>query len=177
METGRGHLGGPVEHSKWKGGESVVAILRFLCGSPRLCRLRTGGLAHVSKYWTYRSHASDMGPVSLVASHQLIHWLAQERNWVRTRGSVSRRAMNCVRSPFSWEQWPCSTLLMTTWKVAIRGPREVRMVDGHTRTERGKHVACWSGFPSRVYIDSNSHDSRIWVTSCSCLPSSSNLLD
>jgi hypothetical protein len=50
METGRGHLGGPVEHSKWKGGESVVAILRFLCGSPRLCRLRTGGLAHVSKY-------------------------------------------------------------------------------------------------------------------------------
>jgi hypothetical protein len=30
-----------VEHSEGKGGESVVAILRFLCGSPRLCRLRT----------------------------------------------------------------------------------------------------------------------------------------
>jgi hypothetical protein len=37
METKRGHLGGPVEHSKEKGGESVVAILGFLCGSPRLC--------------------------------------------------------------------------------------------------------------------------------------------
>jgi hypothetical protein len=37
METGHGQLGGPVEHSEGKGGEGVVAILRFLCGSPRLC--------------------------------------------------------------------------------------------------------------------------------------------
>jgi hypothetical protein len=39
METGRGHLRGPVEHSEGKGRENVVAILRFLCGSPRLCQL------------------------------------------------------------------------------------------------------------------------------------------
>jgi hypothetical protein len=44
MQTGRGQLGGPVEHLEGKGGESVVAILRFLCGSPRLCRLRTEGV-------------------------------------------------------------------------------------------------------------------------------------
>jgi hypothetical protein len=50
METGRGQLGGPVEPSKGKGGESVVAILRFLCGSPRLCQLRIEGLVPVSKY-------------------------------------------------------------------------------------------------------------------------------
>jgi hypothetical protein len=50
MEIGRGHLGGPVEHSEGKGGESVVAIPRFLCGSPSLCRLRTEGLVPVSKY-------------------------------------------------------------------------------------------------------------------------------
>jgi hypothetical protein len=31
-------------------------------------------------------------------------------------------------------------------KAAICGPREIRMVEGHTRTERGKRVACWSGF-------------------------------
>jgi hypothetical protein len=49
-EDRRGHLGGSVEHSKGKGRESVVAILRFLCGSPRLCRLRTEGLVPVSKY-------------------------------------------------------------------------------------------------------------------------------
>jgi hypothetical protein len=29
METGRGHLGGSVEPSEGKGGESAVAILRF----------------------------------------------------------------------------------------------------------------------------------------------------
>jgi hypothetical protein len=32
---------GSVEHSEGKGGESVAAILRFLCGSHRPCRLRT----------------------------------------------------------------------------------------------------------------------------------------
>jgi hypothetical protein len=95
-----------------------------------------------------------MGPVSLVAAINrclalppLLQWLAQERNWVRTHGSVSRRAVNCVGSPFSREQWPCSTLLMTSQKVAICGPREICMVEGHTWTERGKLVACWSSFP------------------------------
>jgi hypothetical protein len=50
IETGWGHLEGSMEHLKGKGGESVVAILRFLCGSPRLCRLRTEGLVPASKY-------------------------------------------------------------------------------------------------------------------------------
>jgi hypothetical protein len=36
-----GQVGGSVEHSEGKGGESVVAIPMFLCGSPHLCRLRT----------------------------------------------------------------------------------------------------------------------------------------
>jgi hypothetical protein len=64
METGRGQLGGPVEHSEGKNGKSVVIISRFLCGSPRPCRLRTEGLIRMSKYRMYRSHASDMDPVS-----------------------------------------------------------------------------------------------------------------
>jgi hypothetical protein len=45
-----GPLGGSVEHSEGKDGESVVAIPRFLCGSLRLCQLRTEGLVSVSKY-------------------------------------------------------------------------------------------------------------------------------
>jgi hypothetical protein len=53
IETRRNHLGGLVEHSEGKGRESDVAILRFLYSSPRLCRLRTGGLVPVSKYLTY----------------------------------------------------------------------------------------------------------------------------
>jgi hypothetical protein len=36
-----GPVGGSVEHSEGKGGESVVAVLRFLCGNPPPCRLRT----------------------------------------------------------------------------------------------------------------------------------------
>jgi hypothetical protein len=32
---------GSVEHSEGRGGESDVVIQRFLCGSPRPCRLRT----------------------------------------------------------------------------------------------------------------------------------------
>jgi hypothetical protein len=50
METGRSHLGGSVEHSEEKGEESVVTILMFLCGSPRLCWLSTERLVPVSKY-------------------------------------------------------------------------------------------------------------------------------
>jgi hypothetical protein len=50
MEIRRSHLGGSVEYLEGKGGESVVVILRFLCGSPRLCRLRTERLVPVSKY-------------------------------------------------------------------------------------------------------------------------------
>jgi hypothetical protein len=36
---------------------------------------------------------------------------------------------------------------MTLRKVAICGSREIRIVEGHTRTERGKRMVCWSGFP------------------------------
>jgi hypothetical protein len=50
METGWDHLGGSVEHSEGKGGESVIAILRFLCGSPHLRWLRIEGLVPMSKY-------------------------------------------------------------------------------------------------------------------------------
>jgi hypothetical protein len=53
-----------------------------------------------------------MGLVSLVAGRRqklglslLLHWLAWERNWVQTRGSVSWHAVNCVGSPVSREQW------------------------------------------------------------------------
>jgi hypothetical protein len=31
-------------------------------------------------------------------------------------------------------------------KVTIHGPREIRIVKSHTRTERGKRVSCWLSF-------------------------------
>jgi hypothetical protein len=50
MTIQRGHIGGLVEHLEGKGGESVVAIPMFLCGSPHLCLLRAEWLVPVSKY-------------------------------------------------------------------------------------------------------------------------------
>jgi hypothetical protein len=138
--------------------------------SPRLCQLRTDGLALVSKYWIYRSHSGNMG---LVACHQqrvallpLLRCLSWERNWVRTHGSVSRCAGDCVRSPFSQGQWLCLPLLMTSWKVSMHWRLERRMVWDHTQTEPGMCVACWSSFLYRVYINLNCCNSRIWVTAC-----------
>jgi hypothetical protein len=130
-------------------------VSRHLQGcSPCLCRLRTDGLAPVSKYWTYRSHAGDMCLISLVVSCQqkldfssLLHWLLWKRSWVRTRGSVGQRDGDYVGSPSSQVQWICSNLLTTVWNVAICGPREIHMIVNHTRTEHEKCVACWLSFP------------------------------
>jgi hypothetical protein len=80
---------------------------------------------------------------------------------MRTRGSVSWRAMDSVGSPFYQEQGLCPTLLVThegllcidhvryAWSWTICG---LNM----------KSVWCVGRvFPCRVYIDSNRRDSRI----------------
>jgi hypothetical protein len=59
----------------------------------------------------------------------------------------SARLRGGVGSTFSQEQCIRPTLLATSRKVAICGPCEICMVKGHTWTEHGKHVACWSYFP------------------------------
>jgi hypothetical protein len=71
-----------------------------------------------------------MGAVNLLVDHRqelglrpLLHWLVQERSWVRTRGSVSRRAVDCVGSPFSQEQWDLSKSVDASRKVATYGDR------------------------------------------------------
>jgi hypothetical protein len=64
-----GPVEGSVEHSEGKGVESVVAILRFLCGSSRSCRLRT------APFWPWWQALSCVlttcqalwGPISRVA--------------------------------------------------------------------------------------------------------------
>jgi hypothetical protein len=88
-----------------------------------------------------------MSLISLVAGCQqkldffpLLHRLWWERSWVQTRGSVSRRVVDCVRSLSSRGQWIYSNLLMITRKVAIRGLHEIHMADDHTRNECGKSV-------------------------------------
>jgi hypothetical protein len=60
--------GGPLGESgdNWlrRSGSGYVVSQHLQGCSPHLCRLRTAQLAPASKYWTYRSHAGDMGPVS-----------------------------------------------------------------------------------------------------------------
>jgi hypothetical protein len=118
-----------------------------------LSRLRTDGLALRVSIERKDRMLVFMGPVRLVVGCQqkfgfslLLQWLVRERSWVRTCGSLSW-AGGCVGSPSSWEQWICSNLLMIVRKLAICGPCEIRIVLNHTRTERGKRVECWSGFP------------------------------
>jgi hypothetical protein len=65
-----GPVGGKGRPSVGKVGEWFVKSWHLQGCSPHLCRLRTDGLAPASKYWTYRSHAGDMGPISLLAGCQ-----------------------------------------------------------------------------------------------------------
>jgi hypothetical protein len=83
-----------------------------------------------------------MGPVNLVAGCRkrvtlppLFQWLAQERNWVRTHGSVSLRAVDYVGSSFPREQWLCPLLLMTSQKVAMYGDRPKKAYAWRTWTD------------------------------------------
>jgi hypothetical protein len=185
METGRGHLGGSVEHSEGKGGESVVAILRFLCGSPCLCRLRTEGLVPVSKYWTYQSHASVYGPSkpSSLLSIEDGFTLTASMTTLGEKLGIDPR----IGQPACCGL--CQELIFSgavTLSIVVddftkgchmrRLPAEsVHGVYVDWRRKCMCHVD-WV-FPCRVYNDSNCHDSPIWVTAYSWLPSSSNLLD
>jgi hypothetical protein len=68
-----------------KAGELCVESWHLQGCSSDLWQLRTDGLAPVSKYWTYRSHAGDMGPVSLVAyCRQMFGFLYCFIGWIRS---------------------------------------------------------------------------------------------
>jgi hypothetical protein len=77
----------------------------------------------------------------------LLHWLVQERSWVRTRGSVSRRAVDCVGSHFSREQWDLSKSVGASQKVATYGDRPQEAYAGRTWTGVGSVRIVLVGFP------------------------------
>jgi hypothetical protein len=162
-----------------------MAILRFLCGSPRLCRLRTEGLVPVSKYWMYWSHTGVYGP------SKPSRWSSTEA-WLKSTTSLVGLGEKLGTDPWigqlaccglCWE--PCfsgavGSIQIYWWLMKgchIRGlpVGSVRRVYADWHGKRTCHVD--RVFPCRMYIDSNHRDSRIWVTACSWLPSSSNLLD
>jgi hypothetical protein len=143
METERGHLGRPVEHLEGKDGESVVAILRFLCGSSRPCQLRTQGLVHMSRYWTYQSHAGDIGSVSLVTFLQqviglitLLQWMRGEVGSTFFSGAVhpSNPIDDLVKGCYTW----------TMWDTYVRGPYVDRAWKACDVLVRFFHTGCTS---------------------------------
>jgi hypothetical protein len=111
-----------------------------------------------------------MGPLSLVARHRqkldlslLFHWLAWERNWVQTRGSVGRCVGDYVGSPFLVSSWIHPNLSMTRERLLCVD--HVRYVWSETirRLSMGCVWCVGRIFPYRVYIDLNHYNSRIWV--------------
>jgi hypothetical protein len=181
METGWGHLVGPMEHSEGRGGESVVAILRFLCGSPCLCRLRTEGLIPVSKYWMYRSHAGDMDPVSwcscVTTWSKPLPLLQGYREGGGMRWPKTMARPVCLRSPRLLPGVGACFILVGT---SERLPTWITWDVGSGTLCKSSMESMWRVdrvFPDRMYINSNHRDSWIWVAACSWLPSSSNLLD
>jgi hypothetical protein len=94
-----------------------------------------------------------MGSVNLVVGHPqelglrpLLHWLARERSWVWIRGSVSRRAVYCVGSPFSQEQCDLSKSVGVSRKVATYGNRLQEVYAGRTWTGVGSVHVVLVGF-------------------------------
>jgi hypothetical protein len=139
-------VGGSVEHSEGKGGESVVAIPRFLCGSPRLCRLRT------APFWSQWQALSCVltacrilwGPLSQVAfvttllnRTSLLHVVLLLFGWrMRSRAKTS-----------SWEQRLDFNIVGTCeWLSYVR-------VYGSQA-----YGVLVRFFPCRVYINSSHRD-------------------
>jgi hypothetical protein len=107
----------------------------------------------------------------------LLQWLCWERNWVADL-RITQLGWGLCRDPFF--SGAVGSVQRCWWLVKgchIRGPPTGSMRRAYVDW-RGKHT-CRVGwvFPCRVYINSNHRDSRIWVTACSWLPSSSNLLE
>jgi hypothetical protein len=163
-----------------RGGPSVGKVgvwcveSRHLPGcSPRLCRLRTDRLAPASKYWMYRSHTGVMGPVS---------WCSYITTWSKPLSPTPRLSWG---RGIRWPKmmlvpvclWPprllpgvgaCFILVGTSERLPMRITGDVW--SGTICESSVKSVWCVDRvFPCRMSIDSNCHDSQIWVSLvCGC---------
>jgi hypothetical protein len=133
-----------------------------------------------SKYWTYRSHAGDMGPVSLVVGCQ--HEL-----------DFSPLLFDCCEREAGYG--PMDRMAVVLWIVSgalllgCSGSVQIywRLYERLLYVDRMRYVWSWTihrlsvksmgrvglAFPCMVYIDSNHRDSRIWVTAYLCQSSHS----
>jgi hypothetical protein len=77
--------------------------------------------------------------------HCFIGWLGRETGYKPANWSAD---VLCIVSGALFSgAVTLSSIVNDVRRVAICGPREIHMILDHTRTERGKRVTCWSGFP------------------------------
>jgi hypothetical protein len=161
---------GPLEEREGslvgKGGESDVESWHLQGCSPHLCRLSIDGLATMRKYWMYWSHVGDMGPVKqcsmfvnrclafITASMAIRGEKLGGRPGDRSAGVLGLPRMIAVGS------------IQHAWKVALTGTARKKCTCGIRGPAQEAYVSCVSGFPYRMYIDSNRRDPQIWVTTC-----------
>jgi hypothetical protein len=141
-----GPVGGSVEHSEGKGGESVVVILRFLCGSPRPCWFRT------APFWP-RWHALSCvltacqvlwGPIGRVA---FVTTMSNCSSLLRVVLLLFRGRMRLRAKTSSWEQGLDFDIIGTCkWLSYVRASGS-QAYDVLVRF-----------FPCRVYIDLSHRD-------------------
>jgi hypothetical protein len=82
----------------------------------------------------------------------------QETGW-RTCGSVSRRAGDCVRSPFFESSRVCPTLLSQRERLPRMRTAHGKCTYGVREPMQEAYISCVLGFLCMMYIDSNHRDS------------------
>jgi hypothetical protein len=145
-----GPIGGKWRPSVGKIWEWYVESRHLQGCSPRLCQLRTDGLASASKYWMYWSHAGVMCLVSWYSC--VTTWLkplsptprlswGRKNDVIQCDGRTSLFLITKTSFGYRCMFHPCGDLR----KVAYADHGRC-MVRDHTRIKCGKRVACWSGF-------------------------------
>jgi hypothetical protein len=84
-----------------------------------------------------------------------------EKNWVGTHILVSCCARDVVGSPFYSGVVTLSNTVDNSRNVAAYGTAHEKRMYGVCGPVQEMYVSCISGFPCRMYIDSNHCDSRI----------------
>jgi hypothetical protein len=94
------------------------------------------------------------GPSKPSSLPSIVVWLSLLLLWLWVGGKLGGDPQIGQLACWGCTQEPCfsgavtiSNYVSYLRNVAIRGLCEIRMVRDHMRTERGKSVACWSGFP------------------------------
>jgi hypothetical protein len=136
-----------------KDGESDVESRHLQGYRTRLCRLRIDGLAPVSKYWTYWSHAGDMGLVNRVACSSIDAWLNPTASMV-VLGEKLEQVPRATQPGWEVESGALflgsssirPTLLGQRQRLPCTGTARRKRTSGVHGLAREVYVSCVSGF-------------------------------